>query len=133
MTDGTVDLLFVYGTLMPDHLRWPMLSPWASAWGPTTVPGELWDTGNGWPAARLVDGPDRVPGWWVRFEPGALDARLADLDAMEGIGDPPDPTLDPYVRVVVTVAGVGAAWAYHATRREPHWRRIDRWEGQAEA
>ncbi|HRW36576.1 MAG: gamma-glutamylcyclotransferase [Acidimicrobiales bacterium] len=128
------DLLFVYGTLMPGHLRWGMLEGSASAWGPASVPGELWDTGHGWPAARFTAGSDRVPGWWVRFAPGVLERRLiAELDAMEGIGDPPDPGADPYVRRIVDLAGVGSAWVYHATRVEPGWRRIDRWAGRPEA
>ena len=133
------DLLFVYGTLMPGHLRWPMLAGRATAWGEVSVPGQLWDTGAGWPAARFGDArtdPGRaelVPGWWVRLRPVDLARALPSLDEMEGIGDPPDPAVDPYARVAVEVTDVGVAWAYHATRVEPGWRRIDRWEGFAEA
>src|SRR4051794_28689689 len=47
----SLDALFVYGTLMPGHLRWSMLAPHATDQRPATVPGTLYDTGNGWPAA----------------------------------------------------------------------------------
>ncbi|MEZ5183485.1 MAG: gamma-glutamylcyclotransferase [Acidimicrobiales bacterium] len=137
MAAESPDLLFVYGTLMPGHLRWGMLEGCATAWAAASVPGALWDTGHGWPAARFEAGAGagaaRVPGWWVRIAPSALEQLLVALDAMEGIGDPPDPGVDPYVRVVVEVAGVGSAWAYHATRVGPGWRRIELWAGQPEA
>jgi gamma-glutamylcyclotransferase (GGCT)/AIG2-like uncharacterized protein YtfP len=130
--------LFTYGTLMPGHLRWGLLRPGATGWGEAEVAGELWDTGQGWPAARfhaVESGVTAagVPGWWVEFEPGVLDGLLGDLDTMEGIGEPPDPSVDPYVRVQVDLPGVGGAWASHATRISPAWRRIERWDGQAEA
>ncbi len=133
MSDAGPDLLFVYGTLMPGHLRWSLLEPWALDWGRAEVPGELWDTHQGWPAATFSPSPSVIPGWWVRFGPGVLDGRLGALDRMEGIGDPPDPTVDPYERVRMEVDAVGPAWAYHATRVGATWQRIERWEGQAEA
>lgn len=123
-----------------------MLEPWATDWEEAEIAGDLWDTGAGWPAARFaaphLDGtiPDApgpgassVPGWWVRFEAHALGRVIEDLDAMEGIGTPPDPLVDPYVRVEIVVPAVGTAWAYHATRISPGWRRIDRWTDQPEA
>lgn len=145
MPRGSLDLLFVYGTLMPGHLRWPMLERWALEWGEAEVGGTLWDTGAGWPAARFasVVGDDLagdagevdpvVPGRWVRFEPVVLHRLLGELDAMEGIGPTPDPTLDPYERIVVEVPSAGRAWAYHATWIDPRWLRIDRWADQPEA
>ena len=134
MTGGAVELLFVYGTLMPGHLRWGMLEPHAVDRGEAAVPGELWDTGRGWPAATFGGAVDRlVPGWWVRLAPDALDDLLPVLDEMEGVSDPPAPAVDPYVRVEVVVPSVGRAWAYHATRIPTGWRRIDRWANQPEA
>jgi gamma-glutamylcyclotransferase (GGCT)/AIG2-like uncharacterized protein YtfP len=134
--------LFVYGTLMPGRLRWGLLAPQVRRHRPGAVPGVLYDTGNGWPAADLSaalhDGPleaGQVPGWLVELRPSGIEALLAELDATEGIGSPPDPVTDPYVRVSVTVTtatGSLAAWAYHATTVEPSWRRIERWEAIAE-
>jgi gamma-glutamylcyclotransferase (GGCT)/AIG2-like uncharacterized protein YtfP len=134
--------LFVYGTLMPGHLRWELLTAHARHHRPATVPGVLYDTGNGWPAADLsaalgkapVDAGS-VPGWFVELDAGGVAELLSELDAMEGISSPPDPATDPYVRVSITVAtvdGAVTAWAYHATVVEPTWRRIERWEGIAE-
>ena len=60
---------------------------------PAAVPGRLFDTGQGWPAAAFGTAPcgRTVPGWaglaprrrrWPRL--------LPELDAMEGIGPVPD-------------------------------------------
>jgi gamma-glutamylcyclotransferase (GGCT)/AIG2-like uncharacterized protein YtfP len=145
------DRLFVYGTLLPGHLRWPMLAGRALDHQPGSVPGRLLDTGRGWPAATFGPvhggGGGRVPGSVVRFAPGALDSLLPALDAMEGISRPPDAAADPYERIVVAVeldggddaaspdAGARAveAWAYHALRVDPAWRQIDAWTDQPEA
>ena len=46
--------LFVYGTLRPGQERWPHLAPFVVDQGhDDTVPGALYDTGNGYPAARF--------------------------------------------------------------------------------
>lgn len=131
----THDALFVYGTLMPGHLRWPMLAPHALDQRPATVPGTLYDTGDGWPAAAfgLTPTARRVPGWVVWFPADVLDGLLGDLDAMEGIGAIADPTVDPYVRIRVPVDSVTDAWGYHATRTRSTWRVIDAWLDQPEA
>jgi gamma-glutamylcyclotransferase (GGCT)/AIG2-like uncharacterized protein YtfP len=134
--------LFVYGTLMPGHLRWNLLEARAHRHGPARVPGLLYDTGNGWPAADLsaalgghhAEG-GLVPGWLVELDSIGLGSLLAELDAMEGIGSPPDPATDPYLRVRVTVDSANGgreAWAYHATSVDPSWQRIERWEGMVE-
>lgn len=134
------EALFTYGTLMPGHLRWPMLERHATSTQVATVAGTLYDTGLGWPAAAFIGagpGPGStppshgVPGVVVRFQTGALASLLADLDQMEGVSDPPDPERDPYHRIVLSVAGE-PAWAYHAAAVSPGWRTIDRWESQAE-
>ncbi|MCB1038886.1 MAG: gamma-glutamylcyclotransferase [Acidimicrobiales bacterium] len=126
------DHLFVYGTLLPGHLRWGLLAPDAVGWSPATVPGELWDTGRGWPAARFDPSSDTVvPGMVVEFAEHRLREMLADLDEMEGLGDPPDPLVDPYVRMRVGAAG-RRAWAYHATRIGARWTRVRSWEGHDE-
>lgn len=129
--------LFVYGTLLPGHLRWPMLAPLATATRRATCAGHLWDTGWGWPAAVFRETPDRVPGVVVDLDGAgrALRDLMAELDAMEGISSPPDLVSDPYERVVVAAHsdhGVEQVLAYHATRVEPTWRRIERWEGVVE-
>lgn len=129
-----MDALFVYGTLMPGHLRWGMLAPHALDQRPATVPGTLYDTGQGWPAAVFGTTPHlrHVPGWVVWFSAGTLAIILPELDEMEGIGPNPDPTVDPYVRIRVPVDSVTEAWAWHATRMRSSWRAIDAWIDQPE-
>jgi gamma-glutamylcyclotransferase (GGCT)/AIG2-like uncharacterized protein YtfP len=135
--------LFVYGTLMPGHLRWSMLAgvsrgPAVAGW----APGTLYDTGQGWPAARfehIAGDPwgmsTRVPGFVVELATPDAEAWRA-LDRMEGIGDPADPARDPYERIrVEAVVGPGqavVAWSYHATTVGPGWEEIDEWAGRAE-
>jgi len=128
------DALFVYGTLMPGHLRWPVLAPHALDQRTATVPGTLYDTGRGWPAAVFGTTADRrrVPGWVVWFPAGTLAVMLPDLDEMEGIGPVPDAAVDPYVRIRVPVDSVTEAWAWHATHRHSSWRLIEAWIDQSE-
>jgi hypothetical protein len=54
--------LFVYGTLQPGRLRWPLLAPFASGHRPAAVRGLLYDSGNGWPVAVLDPVGGEVPG-----------------------------------------------------------------------
>ena len=54
--------LFVYGTLMPGRLRWPLIADDVVRQRPSAVPGTLYDTGLGYPAF-VVGGDHRVPGW----------------------------------------------------------------------
>ena len=123
--------LFVYGTLMPGHLRWPMLAPHATASRSTSVAGRLYDSGHGWPVARLIDdglGPDDVvPGWAVELRADGLDALLRVLDEMEGV----DRGL--YDRVVVRLADGADAWAYSMGTEVRTLPRIAAWEGRPEA
>jgi gamma-glutamylcyclotransferase (GGCT)/AIG2-like uncharacterized protein YtfP len=112
-----------------------MVSGRSIARQPALVPGTLYDTGNGWPAAVFGPTPTRrsIPGWVIWLEGPTIGALLGELDEMEGIGVPPDPATDPYERIRVHVDGVTPAWAYHATRVEPGWRAIDSWLDQPEA
>lgn len=121
---------FVYGTLMPGHLRWPLLAPFAdgvaAAHRPAVVPGRLFDTGCGYPAARfdldhptgalpthpLRPGPAPAPapgevevvhGVTVHLRPTRLAAALEVLDLVEG---------DEYDRIIVRTDAGEPCWAY---------------------
>ena len=49
--------LFVYGTLRPGQQRWQFLAPFVTDEGhDDSVSGALYDTGNGYPAARFDHG-----------------------------------------------------------------------------
>ena len=60
--------LFVYGTLQPGRLRWPLLAPFAIRHRPAAVPGTLHDTGNGWPIAVFDPADGEVPGVLVDLD-----------------------------------------------------------------
>jgi gamma-glutamylcyclotransferase (GGCT)/AIG2-like uncharacterized protein YtfP len=145
--------LFVYGTLMPGHLRWSMLAAHTIDRERATAPGRLFDTGQGWPAAQFAalvaaegvpegvavggdGGVETIPGWLIRVDLPQPHELLTVLDAMEGISEPPVPAADPYLRAEVEVVRSSGervvAWAYHATRVGPRWQLIDRWQGADE-
>ena len=96
--------LFVYGTLMPDQPLWPVLEPYAVAWVQVYVPGEIWDTGLGFPAVRFDPSAPGVPGVVVAIAPGRVAEALAVLDRVEDEGR-------LYRRTVVETPA-GPAYAY---------------------
>ena len=123
--------VFVYGTLMPGHLRWEVLAPDAAEHGPASVDGVLWDTGRGWPALQVSDDLLRgrpvaaVPGHLVRLTEGIAARVLAMLDEIEGV----DRGL--YRRVEADVDGTWA-WTYETLEPTDDWQPIDRWSTQQE-
>ena len=119
--------VFVYGTLMPGHLRWGVLAPHAAEHRPAQVSGMLWDTGRGWPALQVTDVgmPRQVPGHLVRLRDGTASRMLATLDEIEGV----DRGL--YRRTSVEVDGV-LAWTYETLEPTDDWGLIDRWTTQQE-
>jgi hypothetical protein len=136
--------LFVYGTLMPGHLRWPLLAGEAASWTPMEVAGVLYDTGSGWPAAVLRHAHEPaaapasgapaslVPGWHVELRGGGSQVLWRRLDDVEGVSIDASPQ-DRFARILVAPPGDGAVlWAYSATRVEPTWALIDRWRGGLE-
>jgi len=78
--------LFVYGTLMPGGPLWPALRPFVASWQPASAPGRLWDTGNGYPAARFGAVGGLVPGVLVTIDAGKGAEVVALLDDIEGEG-----------------------------------------------
>ena len=119
---------------MPGHLRWWMLEEVAVASREAVVPGTLYDTGNGWPAASFGEGPG-IPGWVVTLELGSaeeLGTLLRRLDAMEGIAEDPDPIGDPYVRRRIPLDDGTEAWGYDATGIGTDWTAVAAWVDQPE-
>ncbi|HWC09935.1 MAG TPA: gamma-glutamylcyclotransferase [Acidimicrobiales bacterium] len=78
--------VFVYGTLMPEEARWPVLAPYVTRWERATARGQLWDSGRGYPAVRFEDGAGVVPGFVVTLDAARAADVIAALDAMEGEG-----------------------------------------------
>lgn len=101
----TLDL-FVYGTLQPGDVRWPILAPFADGEGtPDSVGGHVYDTGLGYPAAVFGD-DGTIVGRTYRLRRDRVDAALAALDEEE-FSVP-----GGYRRVIVTTHRGVEAWAY---------------------
>ena len=100
--------LFVYGTLLPGDVRWPILEPFVADEGVAdAVRGHLFDTGLDYPAAVFDPGADAlVLGRRYRLRPDTLDEALVRLDVEE------DVVLGLYRRVEVTTEAGVTAWAY---------------------
>ena len=123
--------LFVYGTLMPGHLRWGVIEPHALGWRPAAVEGRLYDSGQGWPAAVFAPGDDLVRGWAVDLRPEVAEVVMAHLDEVEGV----DRGL--FRRVTVALLGGEVVAAYERGDAlgdgGDGLRRIDRWGTEDEA
>jgi len=118
--------LFVYGTLMPGHLRWAVLEPHALSWRPAAVEGHLYDTGEGWPAAVFRPGEDLVKGWAVDLDPAVADVVLAHLDEVEGVEQ------GLFRRVEVALLDGEPAVAYELGTDPAALARIAEWTDQHE-
>ena len=78
-----VEFVFVYGTLMPGHLRWPAIEPFVAQQTLAAVPGRLYDTGFGYPGAVFA-GDGQIEGWLLRLQPGQRGRAISVLDRIEG-------------------------------------------------
>ena len=76
------ELLAVYGTLQQRGAAWPLLRPLVTG-GPTsiTLPGTLYDTGQGYPALLLDGGPGVPAQLFALSDPATA---LPVIDAYEG-------------------------------------------------
>ena len=79
----TTPSVFVYGTLMPGHQRWPWLAPYVQSHHPDEIRGRLYDTQMGYPAA-LLDEDGRIPGISCTLDPLLADEAWSMLDDIEG-------------------------------------------------
>jgi gamma-glutamylcyclotransferase (GGCT)/AIG2-like uncharacterized protein YtfP len=113
----TITHLFVYGTLRPGEQRWNHLAPFVVDDGHAdSVNGALYDTGNGYPAARF-DRPGSIRGMVYELRVERLAECLELLDEVEGA------VLDLFHRVAVTTSASLAAWAYEYGG-DDHFREI---------
>ena len=124
--------MFVYGTLMPGHLRWSLIEPFADRHHPAAVPGQLYDTGRGYPAARFAphhrdravgaDGRPTILGVVVDLAPDRRAETLRLLDQIEGA--------DYRRRLLSTTAG-RACWSYEWVGELGHLSELadGRWRG----
>ena len=106
MSGVSITHLFVYGTLRPGDVRWPLLRPFVNGEGDTDeVDGALYDTGLEYPAA-VFGGNGRIIGVTFELMTETLDHALAVLDEEEGtVGG-------LYRRDEIRTRGGSVAWAY---------------------
>ena len=98
--------LFVYGTLRPGEVRWPILASFVVGEGhDDAVAGSLFDTGAGYPAA-LFGGEHRIHGRTYELVADSIGRCLELLDEEEGAVD------GLYHRVAVRSLGGTDVWAY---------------------
>ena len=98
--------LFVYGTLRPGDVRWPILEPFVVDAGVVdTVAGTLHDTGLDYPAA-IFGGGGVIHGRTFALLEASLDRALTVLDEEE------DTVGGRYTRVTVRTGAGLDAWAY---------------------
>jgi gamma-glutamylcyclotransferase (GGCT)/AIG2-like uncharacterized protein YtfP len=103
-----MNLLFVYGTLLPLQPRWHHLERWlpeGHTGATDRVAGWLFDTGEGYPAA-VFGGDEHIVGRVMWLRPEQLDAALDHLDEVEGA------VAGEYRRVQVITETGREAWAY---------------------
>ena len=102
----TITHLFVYGTLRPGDVRWPLLEPFVAGDGWTDeVVGRLFDTGLDYPAA-LFGGEGTIVGRTYPLLEQHLDECLRVID------DEEDTVAGLYRRVAVQTRDGHHAWAY---------------------
>ena len=114
--------VFVYGTLMPGRLRWPLIELQATGYRDAAVRGRLFDTGLGWPAAVFdAAATTTVPGVLVELRTEWFGDMLAELDLVEGVDT------GHYERVLVTTTDGDAAWAWSTLQDTSRFTPIDAW------
>jgi gamma-glutamylcyclotransferase (GGCT)/AIG2-like uncharacterized protein YtfP len=98
--------VFVYGTLRPRDVRWPILEPFVVDAGMVdTTDGSLFDTGLDYPAAIFRTG-DTIVGQTVALLESSIRHALDVLDEVEDIVG------GEYSRVLVRTGNGIDAWAY---------------------
>jgi gamma-glutamylcyclotransferase (GGCT)/AIG2-like uncharacterized protein YtfP len=83
-TTTSATYLFVYGTTMPGHYRYPLIEQFVADASPDTVEGRLYDSGAGYPAATFGAGSGTIQGYVLRLRPDRVDEALRAMTAMEG-------------------------------------------------
>lgn len=115
--------MFVYGTTMPGHLRYGLVEDFVAETTRATVPGRLYDSGNGYPAAKFGGGSGQgtIEGYLLRLRPERVaEARRTFTELEAGLFEP----------VTVTTDGGVTATAYEWIRPVDGLQRLDgMWNG----
>jgi gamma-glutamylcyclotransferase (GGCT)/AIG2-like uncharacterized protein YtfP len=116
--------VFVYGTLQPGNARWGLLEPFAGGTPrPAVVPGRLYDTGRGYPAANFDEADDgsEVVGFVVPISDAHIQRAVEILDQVEGTEH------GLYRRIVVATAEGEQVWTYAWASNPDGLTPIDKW------
>ncbi len=128
--------MFVYGTLLPGHLRWSLVAPFVATSHTAWASGWLFDTGRHYPAALFAGGHEggagaaagEVHGAVLVLRPERTIAALEVLDLVEG---------DEYSRIEIGVTAVGSTavtrcWTYEWIAGREHLVAVPdgRWTGE---
>ena len=107
---SSISHLFVYGTLRPGDVRWPLLEPFVVDEGRIdSAPGRLFDTGLDYPAAifdERAGAGGTIHGRTYALVESTRDRCLEVLDVEEDTVD------GLYRRIAVTTSQGTRAWAY---------------------
>jgi len=103
-----VSQLFVYGTLLPGDVRWPLIERYVIDDGsPDAVTGLLYDTGLDYPAAIFDESASSlIQGRRYSLRHETIEEALRELDIEEDTVD------GLYKRVEVTTRSGTRCWAY---------------------
>ncbi len=75
---------FMYGTMMPGHLRYPEIDDFVGSTTRDGVAGHLFDSGAGYPAAKFDAGETEVEGYLLRILPGEEAEAARTIAEQEG-------------------------------------------------
>ena len=74
--------VFVYGTTMPDHLRYPAIEEYVASVSRDSASGRIFDTGAGYPAAKF-GGVGTIHGYVLRLRPDRASEALRTFTQLE--------------------------------------------------
>jgi gamma-glutamylcyclotransferase (GGCT)/AIG2-like uncharacterized protein YtfP len=96
-SSSTEAYIFVYGTTMPGHLRYSDIEDFVAETSLASVPGRLYDSGNGFPAAKFGGGSNAgmIKGYLLRLRPERVAEAKRAFTAFEaGMFEPVSVTTD---------------------------------------
>lgn len=75
---------FMYGTMMPGHLRYPEIDDFIRSTTRDRVEGQIFDSGASYPVAKFDAGDTEVQGYLLRILPGKEADAARTIAELEG-------------------------------------------------
>lgn len=95
--------MFVYGTSMPGHLRYPQIAEFVAEATPDRAEGQLYDSGAGYPVAKFGAELGTVEGFLLRLRPDRVSEASRTMTQTES---------GLFERVTIETESGVMAWAY---------------------